>query len=111
VPGSFELVTRQRRIEAFGGAGAIAVAGVLCGVLVPGETGELLVIALLSIGLGGIVLLVFLEVGLSEDRERARDEAQRRREAARREQPEARERQAAGRPGARWRRTRPRRPG
>jgi hypothetical protein len=52
---------------------------VLCGVLVSGETGQLLAIALLSIGLGAIVLFVFLEIGLSEDRERAAEDARRRR--------------------------------
>jgi hypothetical protein len=50
----------------------MVVAGAVCGVAVDGELGELLPIALLSIGLGGVVLLLFLEVGLSEDRERAR---------------------------------------
>jgi hypothetical protein len=66
------------RVLAFGGAGAFVVAGALCAALVPGVTGEVLTIALMSIGLGGAVLLVFLEVGLSEDRERAREQARRR---------------------------------
>jgi hypothetical protein len=49
-------------------------------VLVAGLVGQILTIALISAGLGGGVLLVFLEVGLSEDRERiAREERQRRR--------------------------------
>ena len=48
--------------------------------LVAGLVGQILTIALISVGLGGGVLLVFLEVGLSEDRERtAREERQRRR--------------------------------
>jgi hypothetical protein len=76
-------VSRRQRIAAYGTGGATALAGVLCGVLVSGETGQLLAIALLSIGLGGIVLLVFLEIGLSEDRERAAEEARRRRKAQR----------------------------
>jgi hypothetical protein len=46
---------------------------VLCGVLAGGMTAALLAIALNSLGLGAIVLLLFLEVGLSEDRERARE--------------------------------------
>jgi hypothetical protein len=37
-------------------------------------TGEVLTIVLLSLGLGGAVLLVFYEVGLSEDRERAKEQ-------------------------------------
>lgn len=96
-------MTRRRRLAAFGSAALVAVAGVVCGVVVSGEAGQLLAIALLSIGLGGIVLLVFLEVGLSEDRERAREAARRQREAAR-QQP-ASMRRLSG-----WRRTRPRRP-
>jgi hypothetical protein len=77
----------------------MAIAGVLCGLLVSGETGQLLAIALLSIGLGGIVLLVFLEVGLSEDRERAAEDARRERQAQRNVAPSP------------WRRRLPRRRG
>jgi hypothetical protein len=45
--------------------------------LVGGLTGEVLAIALVTAGLGEAVLLAFLEVGLSEERERARDEERR----------------------------------
>ncbi len=76
-------VSRRQRIATYGTAGATAVAGVLCGVLMSGETGQLLAIALLSIGLGAIVLFVFLEIGLSEDRERAEQDARRERQAQR----------------------------
>jgi hypothetical protein len=72
-------VAPRSRILAFGSAGALVVAGGLCAVLVGGVVGEVLTIALLSVGLGGAVLLVFLEVGLGEDRERARSEARARR--------------------------------
>jgi hypothetical protein len=41
-------------------------------------TGDVLAIALISAGLGGALLLMFLDVGLSEDRQRARDEERRR---------------------------------
>jgi hypothetical protein len=60
----------RSRIVAFGSAGTLVIVGVLCAVLVPGLTGQLLALVLLSVGLGGAVLLVFFEVGLSEDRER-----------------------------------------
>jgi uncharacterized membrane protein len=40
--------------------------------LAGGLTGQLLAIALITLGLGGALLLAFFEVGLSEDRERAR---------------------------------------
>jgi hypothetical protein len=68
---------------AFGSALALAVAGGVCAVLVEGLTGQVLTIVLVSAGLGGVVLLLFLEVGLSEDRDRASEE-QRRRERAER---------------------------
>jgi len=71
----------RSRVLAFGSAFALAVAGGVCAVLVGGVTGQVLTIVLVSAGLGGAVLLVFLEVGLSEDRDRARDE-QRPRERA-----------------------------
>jgi hypothetical protein len=67
----------------FGTAGLVALAGVLCGTLVSGEAGQLLAISLLSIGLGAIVLLVFFEIGLSEDRDRAREQSRRERDARR----------------------------
>jgi hypothetical protein len=76
-------MSRQHRIVAFGTAGVVALVGVLCGMVVPGEAGQLLAIALVSIGLGAIVLLVFFEIGLSEDHEREREEARRKREASR----------------------------
>jgi hypothetical protein len=66
-------VDRRTRIIAFGSAVMLVLAGVLCGVLVSGLTGALLAIVLNSLGLGGVVLLLFLEVGLSEDRDRARE--------------------------------------
>jgi hypothetical protein len=52
----------------------LVVAGVLCGVLIGGLTGQVLLLALVTLGLGGALLLVFYEVGLSEDQERKRDE-------------------------------------
>jgi len=66
------------RILAFGSAGVLFVAGGVCVALVGGVMGEVLAIVLMSAGLGGGLLLVFLEVGLSEERELARDEERRR---------------------------------
>jgi hypothetical protein len=77
-------VSTRARILAFGAAGVLVVAGALCAVFVNGLTGQLLTTVLISLGLGGAVLLVFLEVGLSEDRERAQDEERRRRRASQR---------------------------
>ena len=44
-----------------------------------GVIGELLAIALITLGLGAVVLLAFLEVGLSEERDLAREQRRRRR--------------------------------
>jgi hypothetical protein len=49
----------------------------------PGLTGQLLALVLISLGLGAIVLLVFYEVGLSEDKERAAEEARQKERAER----------------------------
>ena len=57
----------------------LVVAGLVCALVFGGLTGQVLAIALVSLGLGGALLLVFLEVGLSEDRARAREERRRRR--------------------------------
>ncbi len=71
------------RIAAFGSAGVLVLAGAACAVLVSGLTGELLTIGLMAAGLAGALLLVFLEVGLGEERELARDATRRRRRTMR----------------------------
>jgi hypothetical protein len=81
-------VTPRARIGAFGAAAVLVVAGAMCAALVGGVTGWVLAIALVSAGLGGALLLVFLEIGLSEDRERAVEEERRRERAG--ERPDAR---------------------
>jgi hypothetical protein len=70
-------VSRRSRIVAFGSAAAVALAGALCAVFVHGLTGQLLAFVLIAFGLGAIVLLLFLEVGLSEDRDRAQEDERR----------------------------------
>jgi hypothetical protein len=91
---------RRAGIRAFGSAALLVVAGVLCAALVKGLTGQVLAIAFFLAGFGGALLLVFYEVGLSEDRERAREEQRRRERSERRLSPQRRLR-------PRW----PRRPG
>jgi hypothetical protein len=78
-------VAPRPRVLAFGSAAALVVAGSICAVLVGGLAGEVLAIALITLGLGAIVLLMFLEVGLSEERELAREEKLRRQAAGDRE--------------------------
>ncbi len=72
-------MTARSRILLFGAAAVLVIAGVACAALVGGLTGELLTIVLISGGLAGALLLVFLEVGLGEERDVAREQARRRR--------------------------------
>jgi hypothetical protein len=78
-------VAPRPRVLAFGSAAALVVAGSICAAVVDGLTGEVLAIALITLGFGVLVLLMFLEVGLSEERELAREEKQRRQRATDRE--------------------------
>jgi hypothetical protein len=70
-------MSTRSRIVAYGTAGAVAVIGGICAAVVPGLMGQLLAFVLISFGLGGAVLLVFYEVGLSEDKERAAEQERR----------------------------------
>lgn len=72
-------VSSRSRILAFGSAAALVLAGVAGEALLGGLAGEILAVVLVSAGLGGAVLLLFLEVGLSEDRDREREQERRRR--------------------------------
>jgi hypothetical protein len=71
-------MTPRHRIQAFGSAALVAIAGVICALAINGTAGLVIGMSLLGLGLGAVVLLVFLEVGLSEDRERAAEQARRR---------------------------------
>lgn len=70
-------MSSRSRIVAFGSAAGIAVIGGICAAVFPGLTGQLLALVLVSVGLGAVVLLVFYEVGLSEDKERAAEQERR----------------------------------
>jgi hypothetical protein len=74
-------VAPRPRVLAFGSAAALIVAGSICAIQLEGLTGEAVAIALITLGLGAVVLLMFLEVGLSEERELAREEKRRRQRA------------------------------
>ena len=76
------MSTRQRVLR-YGLGLAVAVAGLLCGLLIEGLTGEVLAIALIGLGLGGALLLVFYEIGMSEERAVAEEERERRRRSGR----------------------------
>jgi hypothetical protein len=93
-------MTPRARVFAFGSAAGLIVVGGIAALVISGYTGELVALTLVTLGLGAIVLLVFLEVGLSEDHERAREQERRRKQAAKRDGTQRR------RPPTRW----PRRP-
>jgi hypothetical protein len=71
-------VTPRARVLGFGSAAALVVAGAISATLIGGSTGDALAIALITLGLGAALLLIFLEVGLSEERDLAREEKRRR---------------------------------
>ena len=70
-------VSKRSRVVAFGSAGLLILAGIVCAAVVDGGTGEALALALIGLGLVAATSQVFLEVGLSEDRERARERSHR----------------------------------
>jgi hypothetical protein len=53
----------------------LILAGTVAAVIVGGTPGQVLALALIGVGVVLATSLVFLEVGLSEDRERAREQA------------------------------------
>jgi hypothetical protein len=59
----------------YGAAIAVVVAGILCGAIIPGTLGGTICTAVVGIGLVAVVSLVFYDVGLTEDRDRARQQA------------------------------------
>jgi len=66
-------MSSRNRVLSFGGSALVIVLGGVIALVVHGITGEAVSLALVSLGSIAIVSLVFLEVGLSEDRERERE--------------------------------------
>ncbi len=77
----------RARVVAYGSAALLIVAGAVCAAAVAGQAGELLALVLIGLGFVAITGLVFLEVGLSEDRERERAAARRGRRSVRLKRP------------------------
>jgi hypothetical protein len=77
-----EPMSPRARVLSFGSAILAIVLGGIIGRVIGGVTGDAVAIGLVALGGIAVVSLVFLEVGLSEDRDRAREEAQRRRARA-----------------------------
>ncbi len=73
-------MSRRSRIVGFGSAGALVVAGIACAFVFSGTLGQNLAFVLVALGLVLATSLVFYEVGLTEDRARAREDKARRRE-------------------------------
>jgi fatty acid desaturase len=67
-------MTTRGRIIAFGTAAALVLAGIVCAIVISGLIGQLLTFVLIAFGLCAAVLLVFYEIGLSEDHDRAREQ-------------------------------------
>jgi hypothetical protein len=63
---------RRWRVPRYGASIGVALVGVICGATLPGTVGGTLATVLIGIGLVGVLSLIFYEVGLSEDRDRAR---------------------------------------
>ena len=68
-------MTGRQRIAWFGFASLLILAGIGCAVLGGGIAAEAVGIFLMLVGFLGLVMLVFLEVGLSEDHAREREQA------------------------------------
>ncbi|MEO6859225.1 MAG: hypothetical protein ABI323_11690 [Solirubrobacteraceae bacterium] len=67
-------MSRRSRFGWFGAAALLVVLGAASAVTVSGTAGAVIAFVLIALGLVLATSLAFLEVGLSEDRARARDE-------------------------------------
>ena len=72
---------RRSRIIGYGASLVLVLTGVLVALLRSGTLAEASAVGLVSFGLIGAMSLVFYEIGVSEDRDRARESAARRRRA------------------------------
>ena len=66
-------MTRRARIALYGSTALLVIAGAVCAAAFGGGTVQFVGFLLIGAGLIIAMGLVFLEVGLSEDRERARE--------------------------------------
>jgi hypothetical protein len=69
-------MSKAARVIAYGSAALLVLLGIAAGIVVGGTVGPELALVLIGLGLLLATALVFYEVGLSEDRERAREEAE-----------------------------------
>jgi hypothetical protein len=66
-------MTVRARIVVYGATALLVIAGVVCAAVFGGATVQFVGFSLIGVGLVIATGLLFLEVGLSEDRERARE--------------------------------------
>jgi hypothetical protein len=93
-------VTRDKRIRWYGSAAGLIAVGVIAGFVVPGLVGDIIRLTLITLGMGWVLLLVLYEIGLSEDKARAKEDEERRRHQPEHDEPDRRP----------WLGRRPRRP-
>ena len=89
----------RQRILAYGSAAGLMLIGVICGFAVPGLVGDIIRLSLITLGMGAVLLLVFYEIGLSEDKALAKEEEERRRRLPRHEESPPRRPWRPRRPG------------
>lgn len=89
-------MSRRSRIISYGSAAILVVAGALTAIFFSGTTAQVLTFVLIALGLVLATSLVFLEVGLSEDRELEREGSQRKARAAARSELRRRMRRRPG---------------
>ncbi|HUA44698.1 MAG TPA: hypothetical protein VMA77_05690 [Solirubrobacteraceae bacterium] len=80
-------MSRRSRIVGFGSAGLLVLAGIACAFVFSGGLGQNLAFAFVALGLVGGTALIFYEVGLTEDRDRAREEARKASQSGGEEEP------------------------
>jgi hypothetical protein len=71
-------MSKRSRVVSYGSVVLLVLAGIGAAVAFGGTFGQVLALALIGLGLVLATGLVFYEVGLSEDRERAQEAARRR---------------------------------
>jgi hypothetical protein len=74
-------MSRRSRIVGFGSAALLVVAGIGCAFAFSGGLAQNLAFVLVGLGMVLATSLVFYEVGLTEDRARAREEEEKRRKS------------------------------
>jgi hypothetical protein len=75
-------MSKRSRVRWFGAAGLVVGAGAGCAALVSGTAGQLAAFVLIGLGLVWATSLLFLEVGLGEDRQLELERRERERRTA-----------------------------